>query len=166
MEMEDDNDDNESDSSQPSGVSSQTQMVQQVSMVTAPSTASTPTTLMLVTSNVAGAEVGVQPAVAVRQGTAIVGQPGAPAAITLRSTANGIGAAGGLVVLSGTSVAGGTAPVHSGVVSTQGGLPNTLAVRTNTTANTNSSKTHTILVMPVSSTGAGDVSAVKRVKTE
>ncbi|CAG5133769.1 unnamed protein product [Candidula unifasciata] len=161
MDMNDD--DESSDSSQPSCLAPQHQVIQRVTMVSAPSTHPSPTALMLVTSNTAGAGLVAQPAVAVRQ-TAI-GQTGAPTAITVRPTANGIGAAGGLVVLSGTTMAGST-PLHSVSVPTQGGLPATLAVRTATTANPNANKTHTILVMPVSNTSAAEVPAVKRIKTE
>ncbi|BFZ16505.1 hypothetical protein BsWGS_19544 [Bradybaena similaris] len=157
---DDDDDDDSSNSSQPSIVSSQTHVVQRVSMVTSPSTAPTPATLMLVTSNVAGSGVGQ-----VRQATAVVGQTGTSTAITLRPTANGISASGGLVVLSGNSVAG-ASQAHSASAPSQGGLPTALAVRTATTANPNASKTHTILVMPLSSTGSTDVPAVKRVKTD
>ncbi|CAG5121101.1 unnamed protein product, partial [Candidula unifasciata] len=158
---DDDDDDDSSNSSQPSIVSSQTHVVQRVSMVTSPSVAPTPATLMLVTSNMAGSGVGGQ----VRQAGAVVGQTGASTAITLRPTANGISATGSLVVLSGNSVAGAT-PAHSVSAPSQGGLPTALAVRTGTTANPNTNKTHTILVMPLSSTGSADVPAVKRVKTE
>lgn len=161
MDMEDD--DESSNSSQPSGASSQPQVVQRVSMVTAPSTVPAPATLMLVTSN--AAVPGTQPTVAVRQAAAVVGQPGTPAAITVKPTTNGIGAAGGLVVLSGASMAG-AAPPHSVGISTQVGLSTALAVRTAAAVNSNPSKTHTILVMPVSSSGVSDVSAIKRVKTE
>lgn len=160
--MDMDDDEESSNSSQPSMLS-QPQVVQRVTMVAPQSATPTPTTLMLVTSNAPGS-VGGQTAVAVRQGPGTLGQSGTPT-ITVRPTANGIGGAGGLVVLSGTSVSGAT-PVHSVSTPTQGGLPTTLAVRTTTSANPNSSKTHTILVMPVSSSGAGDVTAAKRVKTE
>ncbi|XP_035826803.1 DNA-binding protein RFX2 [Aplysia californica] len=162
-------DDESSNSSQPSMTGVQTQlqapMVQRVSMVTTPSTTPTPTTLMLVTSNSANTAGTVgQPTVGIRPAAAL-GQAGTPTAITVRPTANGVGGPGGLVVLSGTSVAGAT-PAHSVTTPAQGGLPTTLAVRTATTANPNASKTHTILVMPVSSTGAAEMSAAKRVKTE
>ncbi|XP_059172027.1 DNA-binding protein RFX2-like isoform X4 [Physella acuta] len=160
--MDMDDDEESSNSSQPSMLS-QPQVVQRVTMVAPQSATPTPTTLMLVTSNTPGS-VGGQTAVAVRQGPGTIGQSGTPT-ITVRPTANGIGGAGGLVVLSGTSVSGAT-PVHSVSTATQGGLPTTLAVRTTSSANPNSSKTHTILVMPVSSSGAGDVTAAKRVKTE
>lgn len=162
MDMNDDDD--SSNSSQPSCLAPQAQVMQRVTMVSAPNTVPVPTTtLMLVTSNTAGAGLVAQPAVAVRQ--AALGQPGAPTAIAVRPTANGIAAAGGLVVLSGTSMAG-ASPAHSMNVPTQGGLATTLAVRTATTANPSANKTHTILVMPVSSTGPADMPTVKRIKTE
>ncbi|XP_013076580.1 DNA-binding protein RFX2-like isoform X2 [Biomphalaria glabrata] len=153
--MDMDDDDESSNSSQPSMLSSQPQMVQRVTMV---SGTPTPTTLMLVTSNSPGSVVG-QTGVAVRP---TIGQVGTPT-ITVRPASNGLTATGGLVVLSGSSVTG-AAPSHT-VSTTQGGLPTTLAVRT-TATNPNSSKTHTILVMPVSSTGTADVTTAKRVKTE
>ena len=168
-------DDESSNSSQPSmsGMSNpqpqmQAPMVQRVAMVTTPSTTPTPTTLMLVTSNsanTAGSLVQQPKNDNHIRFPAAAGQTGTPTAITVRPAANGVNA-GGLVVLSGTSVAGAT-PAQSATTPAQGGLPTTLAVRTATTANPNASKTHTILVMPVSSTGgSGDMSAAKRIKTE
>ena len=163
-------DDESSNSSQPSmsGMSGpppqmQAPVVQRVAMVTTPSTTPTPTTLMLVTSNSANAagSVGQQQTVGLRTASAL-GQTGNPTAITVRPTANGVGA-GGLVVLSGASVAGAT-PATTTLA--QGGMPTTLAVRTANAANPNASKTHTILVMPVSSTGNTDMSSAKRIKTE
>ncbi|XP_076463260.1 DNA-binding protein RFX2-like isoform X2 [Babylonia areolata] len=130
----------------------------------APTTSTTnsnaaPTTVMLVTTNA---------------GTAPNGN--ANATITVRPTTNGmvssasaLGSATGsaVVVLSGTS-AGAATPSHS-LTHAQGSLPQAVTVRAATTA-VPTSKTHTILVMPVSSTqvaAAGDgPTAAKRLKPE
>ncbi|RUS79241.1 hypothetical protein EGW08_012971 [Elysia chlorotica] len=173
MDADDDDEDSSSNCSQPSMTSQQQQqpqVVQRLTMVSTPSTTPTPTTLMLVTSNataIAGAG-GVRPA---NTAGAALGQ-GAPTAISVRPTANGLGpAGGGIVVLSGSTVAGNMAASPN--VMAQGGMPATLAVRTAANVSgisAGSSKTHTILVMPVSSTATTTVTTevppAKRVKTE
>ena len=181
MDADDDDEDSSSNCSQPSMTSQQQQpqVVQRLTMVSTPSTTPTPTTLMLVTSNataIAGAGA-VRPANP--PGVTLGQTAGTPTAITVRPTANGMGAAqGGLVVLSGTTVAG-TVAASPNVI-TQGGMPATLAVRAAGNVagiNPGSSKTHTILVMPVSSTASSTgvtgtavttevPPAAKRVKTE
>lgn len=180
MDADDDDEDSSSNCSQPSMTSQQQQqVVQRLTMVSTPSTTPTPTTLMLVTSNA----TAIAGAGAVRSanttGPALGQTAGTPTAITVRPATNGMGSAGGgLVVLSGTTVAGNVAASPN--VITQGGMPATLAVRTASNVagiNPGSSKTHTILVMPVSSTASTTgvtgtalttevPPAAKRIKTE
>ncbi|KAK7101164.1 DNA-binding protein RFX2-like isoform X3 [Littorina saxatilis] len=146
------------ESAKPASTSPGPRPAPEATMVTATggtgNTATAPTTVMLVTSNA---------------GTANNGN----ATITVRPTTNGmvtsssaLGSAGGstVVVLSGTST-GAATPSHS-LSHAQGSLPTALTVRTAATVPT--SKTHTILVMPVSSHNAsGDgPPAAKRLKPE
>ena len=123
----------------------------------ATNTNSAPTTVMLVTSNASAAPNGNSATITVR-----------PTTNGMVSSSSGLGSAAGstVVVLSGTS-AGAATPSHS-LTHAQGSLPTAVTVRAATTA-VPTSKTHTILVMPVSSTqavAADGATPAKRLKPE